>query len=74
MHKRAPPTRVGGGVLRTPATPDPLTTPNPNSKIWFISHSTEWLPAQAAAELTYKYEFEIAFDLTFRGTRYDDTA
>lgn len=32
------------------------------------------LPANAAAPLTYKYEFEIAFDLTFRGTRYDDAA
>lgn len=32
------------------------------------------LPAAAVAPLTYKYEFEIAFDLTFRGTRYDDAA
>lgn len=30
------------------------------------------LPVAASAELTYSYEAEIAFDLVFRGTRYDN--
>lgn len=55
----------------------------PNASTYETYYARAWnpaflfgvqLPAQAAAELTYKYEFDIAFDLTFRGTRYDDTA